>query len=65
MVKSNSLRGDEIERLRALLERAARIDRDLGADHADLELGIGRLQRAAVFTSEANDGVEVCSTTRS
>ena len=37
--------GDEIELL-AGRKRARGIDRDLGADHADLEIGIGRLQRA-------------------
>ena len=45
MVKSNSLRATKSSSSQAC-KRARGIDRDLGADHADLEIGIGRLQRA-------------------
>ena len=57
--------GDEIDHRRALAG-CRRLDRHLGADQADLEIRDSRPSAPRrVFTSEAKDGVEVWSTTRS
>ena len=55
------LAGDEVDRARPG-EAGFRLDRDLGADQADLELRVGVLQRLGDLDVAAKDGVEVCIT---
>ena len=63
-VKSNSLRGHEVDR-RRVAQRLLRLHRHLGADSPTLSAGFSAFSASATFTSEAKEGVEVCSTARS
>ena len=64
MVKSNSLRATKSSSSQAASEPAASTA-TLAPIMPILRLGLAAFSARTVFTSEANDGVEVCSTTRS